>query len=119
MRTAPLGDHEMAWMGTGKNLLRGHAKTRRIDAPRCLVDRKRDNPGEGGPVDGGRCVRGASVRLAFAFPRLRIPRMNYQTLLFETKDGIAFVTVNRPDKLNALNDHVMLELADATERIAT
>src|SRR6266478_1826641 len=45
--------------------------------------------------------------------------MNYQTLLFEPKDGIAFVTVNRPDKLNALNDLVMLELADAAERIAT
>jgi len=27
--------------------------------------------------------------------------------------------VNRPDKLNALNDQVMLELADAAERIAT
>ena len=45
--------------------------------------------------------------------------MTYQTLLFETRDGIAFVTVNRPDKLNALNDQVMAELADAVERIAT
>src|SRR5574341_1682338 len=45
--------------------------------------------------------------------------MNYQTLLFETRDGIAFLTVNRPDKLNALNDQVMAELADAAERIAT
>src|SRR5580765_6365084 len=45
--------------------------------------------------------------------------MNYQTLLFEVKDGIAFVTINRPDKLNALNDQVMKELADAAERIAT
>jgi enoyl-CoA hydratase len=45
--------------------------------------------------------------------------MTYQTLLFEVRDGIAFVTVNRPDKLNALNDQVMAELADASERIAT
>ena len=45
--------------------------------------------------------------------------MSYQTMLFEIKDGIAFVTLNRPDKLNALNDQVMLELADAAERIAT
>ena len=45
--------------------------------------------------------------------------MSYQTILFEIKDGIAFVTINRPDKLNALNDQVMLELADAAERIAT
>jgi len=45
--------------------------------------------------------------------------MSYQTLLFEIRDGIAFVTINRPDKLNALNDQVMKELADAAERIAT
>src|SRR2546430_12283749 len=45
--------------------------------------------------------------------------MTYQTLLFEIRDGIAFVTINRPDKLNALNDQVMLDLADAAERIAT
>ena len=45
--------------------------------------------------------------------------MPYQTLLFEIRDGIALVTINRPDKLNALNDQVMLELADAAERIAT
>jgi len=45
--------------------------------------------------------------------------MDYQTLLFHINDGIAFVTINRPDKLNALNDQVMKELADAAERIAT
>lgn len=45
--------------------------------------------------------------------------MTYQTLLFEVKDGVAVVTINRPDKLNALNDQVMAELADAAERIAT
>src|SRR5574342_1096119 len=45
--------------------------------------------------------------------------MTYQTLLFDVRDGVAFITVNRPDKLNALNDQVMLELADAAERIAT
>src|ERR1051325_11656804 len=45
--------------------------------------------------------------------------MDYQTILFEIRDGVAFVTVNRPDKLNALNDRVMLELGGAGERIAT
>src|SRR5213596_957155 len=45
--------------------------------------------------------------------------MTYQTLLLEIRDAIAFVTVNRPDKLNALNDQVMLELGKAAESIAS
>jgi len=39
--------------------------------------------------------------------------MTYQTLLVDVKDGVAFVTVNRPDKLNALNDQVVADLRDA------
>jgi len=45
--------------------------------------------------------------------------MAYQTLLFEVRDGIAFVTINRPDKLNALNDQVMAELGQAADRITS
>ncbi|PYP93393.1 MAG: enoyl-CoA hydratase [Gemmatimonadetes bacterium] len=45
--------------------------------------------------------------------------MTYQTLLFDVRDGVAFITINRPDKLNALNDQVVNELADAAERVAT
>ena len=41
------------------------------------------------------------------------------TLLFELSDGIARVTVNRPDKLNALNGTVIAELGDAVTRIET
>ena len=39
--------------------------------------------------------------------------MAYQTLLLEIRDQIARLTINRPDKLNALNDVVVAELAAA------
>ena len=41
------------------------------------------------------------------------------TLLFELSDGLARVTINRPDKLNALNGTVIAELGDAVTRIET
>lgn len=44
--------------------------------------------------------------------------MSYQTLLLEIRDNIAFLTVNRPDKLNALNDLVVAELHQAARSIA-
>ena len=36
--------------------------------------------------------------------------MSFENLLVETRDGVAIVTINRPDKLNALNDRTMEEL---------
>jgi enoyl-CoA hydratase len=41
------------------------------------------------------------------------------SLLFELSDGIARVTIDRPDKLNALNATVISELGDAVTRIET
>src|SRR3954467_6245340 len=39
--------------------------------------------------------------------------MNFQTLKFDNKNSIAYVTINRPDKLNALNTQVMDDLRSA------
>ena len=36
--------------------------------------------------------------------------MNFQNLLITKRDGVAIVAVNRPDKLNALDDRTMAEL---------
>jgi len=43
--------------------------------------------------------------------------MPFSTLLFDVSDGIARVTVNRPDKLNALNATVIRELGEAAARV--
>ncbi len=43
--------------------------------------------------------------------------MSYTTLLFEVRDAVATVTVNRSEKLNALNAAVIAELGDAADRI--
>jgi enoyl-CoA hydratase len=45
--------------------------------------------------------------------------MPYTNLLFDVRDRAAVVTVNRPDKLNALNDAVMAELGEVADAIAT
>jgi enoyl-CoA hydratase len=45
--------------------------------------------------------------------------MSYSHLLFEgDEDGIARITINRPDKLNALNRATIAELDDAFARVA-
>lgn len=45
--------------------------------------------------------------------------MSYETLLFERTDNIGVVTVNRPDKLNALNKQVMADLTEVFGKIST
>src|SRR5436309_683205 len=98
MRTAPVGDQAMAWtlmdLNITRNVERG-TRNRRADL-RANVPR--------------------SDFRVFVLPFLP---MSYDTLLFETRHAVAFITINRPDKLNALNDQVVDELSHAAERVAT
>ncbi len=43
--------------------------------------------------------------------------MEFQTLLFEIDNGTAVITVNRPEKLNALNKDVFTELDHAMDEV--
>ena len=41
--------------------------------------------------------------------------MNFETILIDKNDGIATITINRPQKLNALNKITISELCEAFE----
>lgn len=43
--------------------------------------------------------------------------MEFSTLLFSIEDNIAIITINRPDKMNALNKDVIQELSAAIDEV--
>jgi 2-(1,2-epoxy-1,2-dihydrophenyl)acetyl-CoA isomerase len=40
----------------------------------------------------------------------------YQTILYQTKNNVATLTLNRPERLNAFTDEMMLEIHDTLQR---
>ncbi len=44
--------------------------------------------------------------------------MQYESILFENTDGVAVITLNRPDKLNSFTVAMHLEVRDALDKIA-
>ncbi|UCF57183.1 MAG: enoyl-CoA hydratase/isomerase family protein [Deltaproteobacteria bacterium] len=43
--------------------------------------------------------------------------MGYKNILYETKEGIGWITLNRPEAMNALNTAMIQELGDAMEKV--
>ena len=44
--------------------------------------------------------------------------MNYECLLYDVADGVATITLNRPDVFNAFNDQQSYDLQDALKQVA-
>ncbi len=45
--------------------------------------------------------------------------MDYQHILFDVEDGVGIITLNRPEKLNAMNRRLVSEMHDAVQRCDT
>src|SRR5438046_8226255 len=62
-------------------------------------------------------MRYDAVRARRSLPS-ELSHMSYSNIRFEAdQDGVALVTVSRPEKLNALNRDTVGELADAFQRV--
>ena len=45
-------------------------------------------------------------------------KMAFNTIIYETKNGIGYITINRPKALNALSEEALTELSEALDMAA-
>src|SRR5690242_12451878 len=57
------------------------------------------------------------LRARWVLRRCMEGRMTYEHILIDAEDGVGIVTLNRPDKLNAMNRQLSSELHDAVKRM--
>src|SRR3954470_17667478 len=57
-----------------------------------------------------------SCSTACTFDR-RLTSMTYDSILFDVAEGVARITLNRPDRLNSFTSAMHLELRDALTRV--
>ena len=43
--------------------------------------------------------------------------MNYQTIILERKDGIGYLTLNRPERANTISFQLMVDVVSAMEEV--
>src|SRR5439155_3511182 len=65
---------------------------------------------------GRRGTRAQALRRAGRGAALKERVMDYQHILVEVEDGVGILTLNRPEKLNAMNRRLVSELHDAVQR---
>lgn len=66
------------------------------------------------PIDRGRKI---GVHYVPVFWLILEGEMDYETVILEKNEGVATLTLNRPDRLNALNTQMAIEMMDALAKI--
>jgi len=50
-------------------------------------------------------------------PRMKEEGMDYKTLKVETRDQVIWLTLNRPERLNAISHELLMEMIDFFQKM--